>query len=188
MVRLSAFPALLALATAAALTLSACGEGSSPKLLPGATASQIDANLSQVELLVGEGECIGAQNSAGEIESQVEELTGVDPKLRQALAEGATRLNENVAAECEEASEEEEPTIEENEAAEPTEKPKREKPEKQAEEEKPAEAGEGPTLPPQPNGKGEEEGHSEEAPPAETGGGPEPPSGGVGPGAPVEGE
>jgi hypothetical protein len=196
--RLSASLPVFAIAAAATVALAGCGGGGNDELLPGATASQINANLDQVEQLVAEGECIGAENSAEEIGSQVEALSGVDGKLKRALAEGASKLTENVAAECEETSEEEVvPTIEENVEAEPEKEPKAEKPkkeekeaEKEAEEE--AEADDGPTLPPNSNGKGEENGKGKgppveppegEAPPAEV-----PPSGGVGPGTAVEGE
>jgi hypothetical protein len=187
--RLSRSLPIFAIAATAAVVLPACGSGEDAELLPGATASQIDANLDQVEQLVAEGECAGAESSAIEIGNQVEALTGVDKELQQALAEGAARLAENVAAECEEVPEEEEtvPTIEEAEEAEPEEKEKPEKPkkdEKEAEEEGP-ETGEGPELPPQSNGKGEEKGQGE-GPPVEPEEGP--PSGGVGPGTAVEGE
>jgi outer membrane biosynthesis protein TonB len=190
--RLSTSLAIPTLVAVAALALSACGSGDDAELLPGATASEIDSNLSRVEQLVAEGECLGAESSAAEIGSQVDALTGVDEKLQRALAEGADKLAENVAAECEEAPEEEEtvPTIEEAEEAEPEKKPKPEKPEKPKKEEKEAdeeepETDEGPTLPPQSEGKGEEKGQGE-GPPAEPG--EESPSGGVGPGIPAEGE
>jgi hypothetical protein len=190
--RLSEFPAVLALAAAAAPALAGCGGGGDSELLPGATASQIDSNLSQVEQLVEEGECIGAENSAAEVRSQVEALTGVDGKLKRALAEGANRLSENVAAECVEPSEEEEeevPTVGPAEEAEPEEKAKEAK--ERAEEEH-----EGPTLPPQSNGKGEENGEGK-GPPEEHGQGhgppeetvaPEPPPGGIEPNTPAEGD
>lgn len=189
---LSAAAIVFALAATAALVLSACGSGGGDELLPGSTASQITANLDQVERLVGEGECIGAENSAAEIATQVQQLQGVDRKLKAALAEGAARLTEEVEVDCQQAEEEglgeEEPGLEAAEEAEAA-KPKHEKPAKPPKEEKegPGEEAEGPTLPPQANGKGEENGQGEGPPvepPAETG----PPSGGVGPGVPAEGE
>jgi hypothetical protein len=189
--RLTASLSLLALA---AVALGACGSSGSADLLPGTTASQITANLDEVERQVGEGECIGAENSAAEIGTQVEELSGVDARLKQALAEGVSRLTETVTAECEEEPEEEaeittsEPAEEEEESEakpkhEKAEKP--EKPEKDQGGEEPEEApeSEGPTLPPPSNGKGEENGQGN-GPPTETG----PPSGGVGPGTPAEEE
>jgi len=196
--RLSAFLPVFALLAAAATGLAACGDSGSDELLPGATANEINANLSQVEQLVAEDECIGAENSAAAIGTQVEELTGVDKGLKRALAEGAARLSEKVAAECEQASEEETvPTVEEAEEA-PAEKAEREKAEKEAEKEakeaekeakqaEKEEENEGPTLPPQSNGKGEETGQGE-GPPVEPPESEGPPSGGVGPGTAVEGE
>ncbi len=91
----------LALGCAAAFALASCGGGEDAKLLPGATAREITENLDAVEQLAGEGECVGAANEAQEVSAQVETLSGVDPKLKQALEAGAARLNE-VVAECSE--------------------------------------------------------------------------------------
>jgi len=91
----------LALGCAAALALASCGGGENAKLLPGSTAREITENLDAVEQLAGEGECVGAANEAQEVSAQVESLTGVDPKLKQALEAGAARLNE-VVTECSE--------------------------------------------------------------------------------------
>jgi hypothetical protein len=176
----------LLLGAAVAAGLVACGEGGDD-LLPGETASEINANLDSVEQLVAEGDCIGAEDAAAAVTGQVESLSGIDAKLKRALSEGATRLNE-VIAECDEAvSEEPVETIapeeeleEEGEEKEKPEKPGKEKQEEKVPEET-EEDGEGPTLPPQSNGKGEENGKSN-GPPVE----PEAPSGGVGPGAAVE--
>jgi hypothetical protein len=184
--RLSASILILALAACAALGLVACGGGGGDDLLPGETASEINSNIDAVERLVGEGDCVGAEDASATISGQVESLTGVDAKLKDALSEGAARLNE-VVAECEEEpAEETVETIEpeETEGVEDEEKPKKdkeEKPEKDAEEAE--EDGEGPTLPPQSKGKGEEKGGG---PPEEEES--ETPSGGVSPGAAVEGE
>jgi len=189
--RLSAPLLAFALATAMALGLSACG-GSDADLLPGDTAGEITANLDQVQSLVDEGECVGAADAAQEVSAEVAALGGVDKKLKQALQEGATRLNE-VVANCEEAPEEEtEPAIEsaiEPEDEEPKkekpEKPEKTKPEKKVEEE--PEETETEALPPQAEGKakGHEKQEEAEVPPA-TGGGT--PAGGVGPGAAIESE
>ncbi len=188
--RLSALLLAFVLGAAAALGLVACGGGEKADLLPGGTASEITANLDKVQELVDAGECVGAEDAAQEVSAQVAALGGVDAKLKQALLEGATRLNEVVVG-CEEATTEEtEPAIEtavepvedekerkarekeEEKAAEPEES----KPEKEAEE---AAEETTPTLPPQAEGKAK--GHEgEEAPPVESGGGT--PSGGVGPG------
>jgi hypothetical protein len=186
--RLRALSVVLALAIAAALGLVACG-GSDAALLPGDTAGEINSNLDQVEQLANEGDCLGASDAAQAVSLQVEELGGVDAKLKQALQEGAARLNEVVAG-CEETSEEETaPSIDEAEEPEAegrkAEKPAKSKSEKKAEE--PEEEESSPTLPPQAEGKakGHEE-QEEEAPPVESDGGT--PSGGVGPSTPAGGE
>lgn len=180
----------IVLGALAALGLVACGSGDSADLLPGSTASEITANLDQVKELATEGDCIGAESAAQAVSTQIEALGGVDKKLKQALREGATRLNEVVAG-CEEAPEEEtSPAIEEaiEPEAEEREKPaKAEKPEKSAKEEgkeEPAEETTEPTLPPQAEGKAKGHEEQEEAPPVETGGGTS--AGGVGPGTPAE--
>jgi len=190
--RPSAFLLALILAAAAALGLSACGSGDDADLLPGSTASEITSNLDQVEQLANEGDCGGAAEAAQSVSAQVDELTGVDEKLKRALREGAVRLNEVVFT-CEEASEEEElPAIEEavepeEEEDEEKEKPDKSEKSKQKAEEEPEEPATDPTLPPQAEGKAKgHEKSEEEAPPVEPGDGT--PSGGVGPGAPVEGE
>lgn len=176
---------LLALALAlAALGLSACGSDSAD-LLPGATADQITSNLDQVRELVGEGECVGAEEAAQEVSDQIGALGGVDRRLKQALREGANRLA-LVVEECEEAPEEEtEPAVETAIEPEEDEEPEdeREKPSKEKAE--PADKGtqeEGSTLPPQAEGKAKGHEKQEEAapPPAEeVGGGTA--AGGVGP-------
>jgi hypothetical protein len=186
--RLSASLLVLALGAAVALGLSACGGGEDADLLPGSTASEITSNLDRVEQLASEEECAGAAEAAASVSVQIEELDGVDAKLKQALRDGATRLNE-VVADCEEPLAEESPSIapaEEPEEVEKPEKPdKPEKPEKDA-----GEAAEEttPTLPPQAEGeaKGHEKQAEEEAAPVESEGGT--PSGGVGPAEPAEGE
>jgi hypothetical protein len=190
MARLSALPPALLLAALAALSLSACGSGGSADLLPGNTAKEINSNLDQVRELVAENECIGAQNAAREVSAEVSALGGVDEQLKQALREGADRLNEVVAS-CEEAVEEE-PAIEpEEELEEPEKKVKPEKAKEPKEKESGADEGGPPaTLPPQAKGEGkglEEE--SDEAPPVEEESGGGTSSGGVGPGTPAaEGE
>jgi septal ring-binding cell division protein DamX len=173
---------LLAFPVAALLAagISACGSGGGGDLLPGTTASQINANLDQVQRLVGEEQCEAATDAAAQVTAEVDELGGVDAKLKQLLVEGAEHL-EAVVLTCEETAEPletteiEEPEIEEEEKPE-----KHEKPEKT----KPKETGP-PAEPPEPpgheGGKGEGEGPTEEP-----GGGSS--SGGVGPGQEVEGE
>ncbi len=191
--RLSASILAIVLGTVAALGLVACGSDS-PELLPGGTAGEITSNLDQVKELATEGDCIGAEDAAQAVSTQIEDLNGVDPKLKQGLREGATRLNEVVAG-CEEAPEEFEeetaPAIDEaEEPAAADKKPKPEKPEKPEKEAVEPTEETSPTLPPQAEGKAKghekQEETEEETAPVETGGGTS--AGGVGPGAPAGSE
>lgn len=91
----------LALGAAAALALVSCGGGEDAKLLPGNTAAEITENLDRVKQYAEEGECVGAEDAVNEVNTQVEGLTGVDPKLVEALQRGAARLSEVVAG-CQE--------------------------------------------------------------------------------------
>lgn len=183
--RLNASILALSLAAVAALGLAACGSGGKADLLPGETASEITSNLDQVKELATEGDCVGAEDAALAVSTQIEDLSGVDKKLKSALQEGATRLNEVVAG-CEEAPEEEtSPAIDEAEES-PEAVEKKEKPEKSKKEGKEAPEETTPALPPQAEGKAK--GHEEseaEVPPAESGG---TPSGGVGPAEPAGSE
>ncbi len=192
--RPAVFALAIALGATAALALASCGGGDDAKLLPGATAQEISENLDRVKQYEEEGECVGASDAVGEVNAQVEALTGVDAKLKQALQRGTARLDEVVAS-CEE----EEPTTEaiapstEATTTESTEPPgqekKREKEAKKAEKEaekppkeKPSPPGPPetpPTEPPAPTTP------TEEVPPTESGG--TGASGGVSPGAPVGG-
>jgi len=199
MPRLLASTLALGLSAAAAATLAACG-GEDAKLLPGETAREITANLETVKQLSDEGDCAGAESAAEQVSGQIEELGGVDPKLKQALRDGSQRLEE-VVVECEESSSEAiaPAVVPEEEEAEGEEKPskaekraekEREKEEKEAEKSpSPAEESEGsPQLPPQAKGEGKglENGNGPPEAGGEEGAG-ETPSGGVGPGSPVEG-
>jgi outer membrane biosynthesis protein TonB len=183
---------LLALARAAraATALSACGGGDSPDLLPGETAREINANLNLVEELVAKGDCVGASNAAAAVGEQVEDLSGVDQELEEALTKGAVRLNE-VVTECDEASEEEttSTTEPEDEELEDDERAKEEKAaEKEAaKEQKKEEKEKEKEVPPtEPQGQEKEEGETETPPTEPSDGGT--PSGGVSPGAAVGGE
>jgi outer membrane biosynthesis protein TonB len=191
--RLSASVIVVSLALAAALGIAACGGSGEAELLPGETASEINSNLDQVEQLANEGDCLGASDAAQAVSLQVEELGGVDAELKEALQEGATRLNEVVAG-CEEAVTEEEPVEAIEEAEEPEEEDNRkEKPEKPEKPEKaepapeePAEGENETNLPPQAEGKAKgHEKQEEEAPPGESGG---TPAGGVSPSTPAGGD
>jgi hypothetical protein len=193
MARLSPLLLAFVLGAASAAALASCGGGNDAKLLPGTTADQIESNLDRVDELAAGGDCIGAEDAVAEVAAEVEELEGVDLKLKAALQEGTGRLSEVVAG-CEEetTSEETEPSFETDvgdEEVEEEKKPKKEKPEKEEKEpkEEPSEEGEedeGSELPPQSNGKGEEKGKGEV--PAEPEAEETPPSGGVGPGVGVE--
>jgi outer membrane biosynthesis protein TonB len=188
--RLSAPLPALALVVVAALGLSACGSGGKADLLPGGTAAEITSNLDQVKALATAGDCVGAEDAAQAVSSQIEELGGVDKKLKQALREGATRLNE-VVANCEETeTEETTPAVESAEELEEEPEEKPEKPDKAEKEEKATEETETettPTLPSQAEGKAkghEKQDEEAEAPVTETGG---TPAGGIGAGTPAPG-
>ncbi len=190
-----AFVLALALGVTAALALVSCGGGEDAKLLPGNTAQEISENLDSVEQFVSEGECVGAENAAQEVSSQVEALEGVDPKLKQALQRGAEKLGEVVVS-CEEAETEavapaaEAPSTEEEDELPPGLEKKaekeREKEEKalEKEEEKQEKEVPPPTTPTTPTETTPAEPPPTPTTPAEGGTGA---SGGVGPGAPVEG-
>jgi len=196
MSRLSAIFLAFALGAASAAALGACGSGKGAELLPGTTAEQIESNLDKVAALAGEDDCIGAEDAVAEVTTEVEELRGVDLKLKAALEEGTAKLSE-VVARCEEenSGEETEPaletTVEADELEEEEKKPKQDKKaekegEEAAESEEKAAEGEGPNLPPQSNGKGEENGKGGGEEEVEPEGEETPSSGGVGPGVGVE--
>lgn len=195
--RLSALLVALALGAASAMALASCGGGSNADLLPGTTADQINSNLDQVQRLVNEGDCVGAEDGVAAVMTEVEDLNGVDRKLKAALEEGATRLSE-VVTECEETSSEEtEPTLESDVEAEELEREEQEAEEKAGKAKEKAEKHtkepseettepdeeEGGNLPPQSHGEGKAKGHETVPPPAAEA--PveeeESPSGGVGP-------
>jgi hypothetical protein len=190
MARLSALFLVFALGAASAVALVSCGGGDGADLLPGTTADQIESNLNEVEELADEGDCIGAESAVAEVAGSVEDLQ-VDRRLKAALEEGTAKLSELVGR-CEEetTTEETEPTFETDVGGEEVEdeekKPKKEKPEAEDKPKEPAAGGEGPELPPQANGKGEEKGSGESTPPAESPAEETPPSGGVGPSVGVE--
>lgn len=187
-----------ALTAAVAAGLSACGGDA--QLLPGETAKQITANLDTVKQLAEKDDCVGAEDAAEQVSLQVDELRGVDPKLQEALRAGATRLNE-VVANCtppvveETVEETTTPTPEttggekalkdiekEEEKAEKEAEKEAKDAEKEAAEEEKAEEAEVEPAPPPAAGKGHGEGPPSEVPP------PESSSGGISPGASVEGD
>jgi hypothetical protein len=192
---------LLALVLAGAMTVvsAGCGEEDA-QLLPGGTAREITANLDSVQQLSDEGDCLGAESAALQVSEQVEALDDVDPNLKQALREGASRLNEVVAG-CEEelettaadeATSELEPDEDEKEAEresdereEEEEKEEKEQEKEESESEKEAEEEEEPPLPPPAEGEGKGLGDEGTSPGNSGEGGS--PSGGVSPSSPVEG-
>jgi chromatin assembly factor 1 subunit A len=193
-------PLLLALTGAAALLPLGCG-GEDAKLLPGETAREITANLDTVQQLSSEGDCLGAESAAQQVDEQIEALQGVDPKLKRALEDGAQRLEE-VISECDEEAEtlapattEEETTPAESEKEAKEREKEEEKAEKDAEkeeerqrkEEETAEEG-NPALPPQAKGEGKGLEEGKGPPVEESGETPSEDSGGVSPGSAVEGE
>jgi hypothetical protein len=183
------FPAALGLLALAAVGLVACG-GEDAKLLPGETAREIVANLDTVQQLSDEGDCIGAESAAAQVGEQIEAIEGVDRKLKQALEDGASRLEE-VIVECEESATEAIAPATIPPQGEAEEKPQKDK-EKEAKPKVEEEQEGNPALPPQAKGEGkgleEEPGPPpaeeapEEPPPAES------PSGGVSPGSPAGGD
>jgi hypothetical protein len=203
----AAFPLFFLAAAALAFALAGCGS-SSPDLLPGKTADQINSNLDQVRALVNEEDCPGAESAVSEVKEEVDSLKGVDKELKAALVQGTNRLGEVVnscgakaEAEAEkeleqqeadeEAEQQEQEAVEAEEEAsieEEQEEKAQERAEKKAEKEAEKEEAEGPVE------KEDEELPEEEVegpgkgkgPPEVTPGGTEPPAGGVGPGATVE--
>jgi hypothetical protein len=175
----------------AALGLGACGEEDA-QLLPGGTAREITANLDTVQQLSDEDDCVGAESAAQQVGEQIEALEGVDRKLKQALEDGAARLEE-VIVECEESTTEsvapaEIPPEDEEEDEEAEGKEGKPKPGK--DEDEPGTPEGSPSLPPQANGEGKGL-EKDNGPPAEEEapeeGGAESPSGGVSPGSPAGG-
>lgn len=180
----------LVLGAAAALGLASCGGGEDAKLLPGNTAAEITENLDRVKQYAEEGECVGAEDAVAEVNAQVEGLTGVDPKLVEALERGATRLSEVVAS-CQEEDTEavapsSEATIEEETEKTPPGQEKKEEKEREKEEkafEKEEDKAEKKEPPPAEKTTPEESPTTPTTPSPEGGGTDAP--GGVSPGTPV---
>ena len=182
----------LGLGAASAVALVACGSENA-RLLPGTTAREIVANLETVKQLADEEDCVGAESAAGQVSEQIEELGGIDAKLKRALQQGAGRLSEVVAS-CEESATEAIAPAEipaETEEEKPSKAEKREEKETAKEEKAapaPEEAEGSPQLPPQAKGKGKGLENGKGTP--EAGGEEgalESPSGGVSSGSPAGG-
>lgn len=92
----------VALGAASAVALVSCGDsGDDSGLLPGDTADQIVTNLEEVEDLAAAGDCDGAAAAAADVSGQIEDLDrSVDPRLRQALAEGAEEVEQEAGEAC----------------------------------------------------------------------------------------
>ena len=182
--RLAVLPLALALGAGAAFALASCGGGEDAKLLPGATAAEIDENLDTVKQLSEEGECVGAADAAEQVSAQVRALSEVDPELKRALERGAARLDEVVAT-CEEVTTEtvappSEETTTEEEKVPPGQEKKAEREEEEKEEEEEEQ------MPPPASETPPSETPPGSTPPEEGGGGE---SGGIGPATPApEGE
>jgi outer membrane biosynthesis protein TonB len=180
----------LALGGVAALGLASCGGGEDAKLLPGNTAAEITENLDRVKQYAEEGECVGAEDAVAEVNNQVEGLSGVDPKLIEALERGATRLSEVIAT-CDEEETEAVPpeseatTTEETERVPPGQEKKEEKEREKAEKDREKEEEKAEKSEPAPVEKTTpEQPPTTPVPPSSEDGGTGA-SGGVGPGAPV---
>jgi hypothetical protein len=187
--RLSALFIAFVLGAATSVALVSCG-GDDAELLPGTTADQIESNLTRVEELSDEGDCVGAEEAVAEVADEVEQLQDVNGKLKAALQEGTTRLSV-VVERCEEETveEETEPTLDpdvEAEEVEDEKKPKKEKPDKDEEPSEPTEEPDETEEEPEVSPQDEEEGGDESAPPVQPEPEVAPPSGGVAPGQGVE--
>jgi outer membrane biosynthesis protein TonB len=172
----------LVLGAAAAVALVSCGGGNA-ELLPGDTAKEITANLDAVAQLAGSGDCAGAQSQAQQVSEQIDALGGVDKGLKQALRDGATRLNEvvaNCAATTPEVTAPSLPATTESTA--PSEKPKKEKKPKKDETTPTTPTTTTPTVPTTPTQTTPTTPTTPTEPPS-GGGGTGAPPGGVGPGA-----
>ena len=181
--RVTASLLALLLGAVATVALSSCGGGGDAKLLPGSTASEITTNLDRIKQMVSGGDCVGAEDATQLVATQIDELGGVDKKLKQALREGTDRLESEVASECVEE------TVEAVEPSEPVIESTTTKPSKK--EKKPKKPKTTPATPAAPTTPTQTTPATPETPPATPaeppteGGGTEPPSGGVGTGSPT---
>jgi hypothetical protein len=95
---------LAAVAVLAPTALAACGnsESKSERQLSPATASELRSTLAAVEQRVDDGDCAGAGEQAQTLERQAGSLPAkVDADLRDALVDGASRLEALVVERCE---------------------------------------------------------------------------------------
>jgi hypothetical protein len=96
--------ALVVLLGLTATTFGACGNGgsdNSKKLLSQTAASRLNGTLDEVDRLVAAGDCTSASAASTQLNQQVGALPArVDPKLRDALASSAVRLQRLVENQC----------------------------------------------------------------------------------------
>jgi hypothetical protein len=190
--RFTAFLLAVVLGVAAAVALVSCGGGGNADLLPGNTANEITANLDKVKQLASGGDCAGAQSEALQVSEQIDALGGVDKRLKQALRDGAIRLNEVVAS-CTATTAGTAPiTVPSTSESTPTpakqKGPKKPKTATTPTVTTPTTTTTAPTLPPQANGNGNGLGNGNgNGPGTSEGGGTGAPSGGVAPGSPASG-
>lgn len=197
MPRFVALPLVLCLGLLALFGLGACGEEDA-QLLGGETAREINANLETVQQLADEGDCVGAESAVEQVGEQIDALEEVDPRLKQALEEGAERLGEVIET-CEESTEEgigqariPDEDEDEEEPAEEDEKGDGKEGDKGKGQGDRGSGGEGEApeaenpAPPPSEGEGKGKGPEGEGPPGQDEGGEEGPSGGLSPGSAVE--
>jgi hypothetical protein len=84
----------------ACAALSGCGDDSNSKLLSPSSASELRSTLAQVQQDVQNGNCTGAQERVSALDRQISSLDRIDADLRDALASGASRLQQLVAEKC----------------------------------------------------------------------------------------
>jgi hypothetical protein len=96
---------LVALLALAALALGACGDGDGGSKLSPARAERLRSTIDGVEERVNAGDCSGAAAQAQTLVQQANDLPRrIDSDLQNALVEGAARLGELVASECQAAA------------------------------------------------------------------------------------
>jgi hypothetical protein len=95
---------LVALVALTATALAACGDGGTNRdeLLSPTAASELRSTLAEVQQRVEDGDCTGAGEQAQTLEQQAGSLpVKVEANLRDALVDGASRLQKLVLDRCE---------------------------------------------------------------------------------------
>ena len=81
--------------------LVACGGSDNPHLLSSGRADRINQSLDEVQTAIDEHNCGGAERALVRLNSALNTLPNdTDPRLRQKLSEGASRLATQAAKEC----------------------------------------------------------------------------------------